>query len=101
VSTYTEISDSVQFTDQSNEYKFTPPRDGKYRFEITGLTRGGNNSVNMSIYTIHGEYVSASSGGFINGNGLTVNLKAEDSYLINISQRMGLDKYQLMIMNVN
>jgi len=96
VSSYTEVADSIQFTSQANLYSFTPPRDGRYRFEISGLTRGSDNRVDMSIRTIHNENVSSDTW-LSNGSGLTVDLVASDSYIISIRHRSGFDSYTLIV----
>ena len=36
----TNISDSIQYTDQENVYEFIPPLDGRYRFEISEMISG-------------------------------------------------------------
>ena len=47
ISSATEASDSIDYTDQRNLYNFTPSKNGDYRFEIAGLSSGSTSWLNI------------------------------------------------------
>ncbi len=55
ISNYTEIKDSIEYTDQRNVYTFTVPVDGRYRFSISGMQSG--TSVEFMVFNDLGETV--------------------------------------------
>lgn len=92
----TQITDSIQYTDQKNIYQFTPPLDGRYRFELCEMVSG--TKVNMTVYNPGGERVDGTSYGITNADGLTIdNMTAGESYDIVITQYTSTTTYKLLI----
>lgn len=98
ISEYNVIADSVQYRDQRNVYHFTPTVTGRYRFEISNLTKGSNNKVNLLIWNERGGEEGSTSYGIKNGEGLTIDdMQANETYEIQIHQYSGYDLYNLNI----
>lgn len=92
----TQITDSIQYTDQKNIYQFIPPLTGRYRFELDEMTSG--TEVNMSIYNPGGEREDYTSYGISNGDGLTIdNMISGETYSIVITQYTSNMNYKLLI----
>lgn len=95
IGSYTTVNDSIEFTDQCNNYKFTAPRDGNYRFEFSNLTSGS--TLYIAFYNYLGERIEYNSY-VTNGNGITVsNLKANEEYTFSVKYKNGFSKYTLSI----
>ena len=91
----TRIDDSVEYTDQRNLYNFEVPRDGTYRFELSGLVSGTDTS--MFIFDDPGNKISQDDN-CINGEGLTLaDVKAGTIYEIQVRQNNGYSGYSLNI----
>ena len=91
-----QISDSIQYTDQQNIYMFTPPLNGRYRFELDEMISGAK--VNLIICNPGGEIVDETSYGIENGEGLTIdNMIAGETYCIYIKQYQSNVNYKLLI----
>ena len=91
----TRIDDSVEYTDQRNLYNFVVPRDGRYRFELSGLSYGVDTI--MHIWDDPGNKV-AEKNGVGNEDGLTLdNVKAGEIYEIQVRQSNGYSGYSLNI----
>jgi len=98
VTGYTVVKDSIEFKDQRNVYSFTPPITGRYRFEITNLTKGSDHEVNLLVYNSGGGEEASTSYGIMNGDGLTIaSMQAGQTYEIQIRQYSGIDSYNLNI----
>jgi len=93
VSRLTELSDSVQFTEQRNIYTFTAPRTGRFRFEMAEL-RGGA-QVRIVAWNRLDEVIADRWAG--NGQGHTLNLIGGQTYIIEVRQSSGLSPYHLII----
>ena len=94
ISGLTQISDSIQFTDQENNYLFVPEIDGLYRFEFSRIP----NSVHHSLYVYnatHEELASNTSIG--NDEGITINLNGSQEYYIVVKQSWNTGSYNLNI----
>lgn len=92
----TQVTDSIQYTDQKNIYQFTPPLNGRYRFELDEMVSG--TEVNMAVYNPGGEKVDGTSYGITNSDGLTIdNMNAGETYNIVITQYTGTMTYKLLI----
>ncbi len=92
----TQITDSIQYTDQKNIYRFTPPLNGRYRFEFAEIISGAK--VNICIYNPGKKVVDSTSSGIANGGGLTINnMKAGETYEIVITQYSNNTNYKLLI----
>lgn len=71
VTGYTVVKDSIEFKDQRNVYLFTPSITGRYRFEISDLTKGSDHEVNLLVYNSGGgEEASTSYGNSVRGKRL-------------------------------
>lgn len=98
VTGYTVVKDSVEFRDQRNVYLFTPPITGRYRFEISDLTKGSDHKVNLLVYNSGGGEEASTSYGIMNGDGLTIpSMQAGQTYEIQVRQYSGYDSYNLNI----
>ena len=98
ISDYTIISDSIQYTDQRNVYLFTPQITGRYRFEISGMTKGTNNEVDLLVFNSGGGVEDQTSYGIMNGDGLTIrDMQAGQTYEIQVRYYSGYDSYNLNI----
>lgn len=88
----------LEFKDQRNVYLFTPPITGRYRFEISNLTKGSDHEVNLLVYNSGGGEEASTSYGIMNGDGLTIaSMQAGQTYEIQIRQYSGIDSYNLNI----
>lgn len=95
ISDYTIVNDSIEYTDQRNVYSFTVPVDGRYRFELSGMTGGTDVELYMFNYL---EETVASDTYCTNGDGITVkDLKAGETYEVQIRQDNGFSSYTLFI----
>lgn len=98
VTGYTVVKDSVEFKDQRNVYIFTPPITGKYRFEISDLTKGSDHKVNLFVYNSGGGVEASTSYGIANGDGLTIpSMQAGQTYEVQVCQYSGVDSYNLNV----
>lgn len=98
VTGYTIVKDSVQFKDQRNVYLFTPPITGRYRFEISDLTKGSDNKVNLMVLNSGDGEEGSTSYGVMNGGGLTIaSMQAGETYQVQVRQYSGYDSYSLNI----
>jgi len=93
ISRLTGLSDSIQYTDQSNVYTFTAPSDGRYQFVMAELN--GNATVQLSAWNRLGDRIYLANCG--NGEGITVNLISDQTYQIQVKQYRGLSFYRLNI----
>lgn len=92
----TKVTDSTQYTDQKNIYKFTPLVNGRYRFELNEMISGSK--VKLEIYNQGGERVADSSYGIANHEGVTVeNMNAGETYDIVVIQDTSSTSYSLLI----
>ena len=94
VSDLTKVADSVQYTDQENNYLFTPTMDGTYRFELADVPDGTDfrlELLNMGWETIKYDY------DLDNGDGLTAKLEEGKSYYVRVQQYRSLGSYSLIV----
>ena len=98
VTGYTVVKDSIEYRDQRNVYLFTPPITGRYRFEISDLTKGSDHKVNLFVYNSGGGEEASTSYGIMNGDGLTIaSMQAGQTYEVQVRQYSGYDSYNLNI----
>ena len=91
----TDLSDSVEFTDQRNVYTFAVHNDGRYRFELSGMQNG--TAVELYMFDEFDNTV-ASDTYCTNGEGITVkDLKAGEVYEVQVRQAEGTTQYVLNI----
>lgn len=92
---YTLVNDSIEYTDQRNVYTFTVPIDGRYRFEVSGLSGGA--SVELYMFNYLDEIVNSDTY-CTNGEGITVKgLNAGETYEVQIREDNGFSSYTLSI----
>lgn len=95
VSAFTAVHDALSFTDQKNQYTFTVPANGTYRFELANVSQDCD--MNLYVYNSLGEQVGSYTYAD-NGDGVTMSdLVAGDTYTIAICQRYTLTGYTLKI----
>lgn len=89
------ISDSVQYTEQCNQYSFIPPVSGRYRFEITDMVSGVQ--VHINVLNQAGGMVENAS--YVSkGGGVTIdNMIVGEVYTIQIIQENSYGSYELGI----
>ena len=89
-------SDLISF--KKNIYFFTPTVTGRYRFEISNLTKGSSNKVNLYVWNSRDGEEGSTSYGIMNGDGLTIkDMQAGETYQIQVRQYSGYDMYSLNI----
>ena len=96
VTKYTKVKDSIEFTDQKNEYKITAPRDGKYRFELAEI-KTTSKTIEMIIDVCDPDGGSISYSYCKNGEGVTCELTKSITYTVYIQQSSELSTYTLLI----
>ncbi|MCM1048287.1 MAG: hypothetical protein NC433_07675 [Clostridiales bacterium] len=91
---YTAVSDSIQYTAQINNYSYVAGNDGTYRFEFSNVPNGTD--FRLWIYNSGWEKIK-SDYNLDNGDGLTQQLTAGETYYICVEQYRGLGLYTLNI----
>lgn len=81
ISAYETVYDSIEYTDQQNEYIFIPALNGTYRFELTDIVNGFK--MWIRIYDSLGYKVDSD---LISGNleGVTAQLEAGQRYTVQV-----------------
>lgn len=98
ISEYNVVTDSIQYRDQKNVYFFKPTVTGRYRFEISDLTKGSDNKVNLYVWNSRDGEEGSTNYGIANGEGLTIkNMQAGETYQIQVRQYSGYDMYSLNV----
>ena len=94
VTSFKEVRDSIQYTEQYNYYTFTPSVDGLYRFDLNNMQ--SDFYVRLYLYDRLGYEVSAHE--YCANNGITgTNLKAGEEYKIAVEYLRGFGDYSLVI----
>lgn len=88
------VYDSMEYKDQLNYYTFSAPIDGIYRFDMSDMINGFH--VKLYVYDALGYSVEGYSS-IQNNQGVTVNLKAGETYTIHATQRDDFGSYTLTI----
>ena len=91
------VSDSIQYTDQENDYLFSPVADGKYRFEFASVPNG--TKLRLKIYNDGMEELK-SDYNLDNNDGLTILLSSSEKYYIRVAYYNGYGNYSLKTINV-
>ena len=94
ISTVTAVSDSIQYTDQQNDYSFSAALSGQYRFEFSDVPDGTD--LWLGIYNSGWEKIDSRSD-LDNGDGLTVSLKAGGLYYLRVEQYCNVGTYVLNV----
>jgi len=94
ISNFTKVSDSIQYTDQENNYLISPSVSGTYRFEFSDVPDG----TDLKLYVCNSGWETIKSDyDMDNGDGLTVTLEAGKNYYIKTKQYRRLGSYSLKI----
>ena len=88
------IYDSIEYDDQQNEYTFIPSIDGTYRFDFSNVISGF--FLSCYVYDSLGYKVGGSSV-LGNGDGVTVELIANEVYIVQIIQYSNVGEYTLAV----
>ena len=96
ISLYTIVTDSIQYTDQQNDYSFVSSVSGEYRFELSAVPEGTD--LMMYIYNSGWEYLQ-SDYDLDNGDGITISLEANKTYFIRIWQYNQYGSYTVNVLN--
>lgn len=95
ISDFTLVKDSIQYTDQRNVYSFTVPRDGRYRFELSGMKNG--TCVELYVFDYLGNTVASDLSCYNNDGKTLKDLKAGEVYEVQVRQHIGFSGYTLKI----
>lgn len=94
ISAYTVITDSTEFTNQTNNYLFTANVSGIHRFQISQI----NSGIRVSIYVYdEAGYRLNYNTSISQGSGVTVTLDKGETYSIVIKQATGYNSYTMSI----
>lgn len=94
ISSYTAVSDSIQYTDQKNNYSFSPQSDGLYRFEFSDVPDGTD--YKMYVYNSGWEELERVID-VDNNDGISINLSSKKTYYISVAQYRSTGSYTLNI----
>ena len=101
VSSYRFIKDSVQYSGQANDYKFTAPADGSYRFQFADTSSDASkNALKISVLGDKNKSL-ASKDSCVNGEGVTAALKKGASYTVRVEPVTGFNAYTLVVGKTN
>lgn len=92
ITEYDQLTDSIQFEDQRNSYHFTATEDCTYVFTVSEIKSG--NSVHMVAYNRWDELIDEKYS-CTNGDSISVEMKAGETYRILVRQYDGLPTYTL------
>ena len=90
----TVLSDYIDYSFQTNVYTLTPEETGKYSFVANEMM--ADMRISMELYDRLGAKIKSYTPAR-NGNGMTANLKAGETYTIKIGQYEGTGSYKLLI----
>ena len=94
ITNFTAISDSIQYTDQKNDYLYVAGNEGTHRFEFSDVPNGTD--LRLRIYNSGWEEMK-SDYDLDNGEGLTVSFAAGETYYIRVEQYREIEPYTLNI----
>ena len=94
ISGLTTVTDSIQYTDQENDYVFVPDMNGRYRFEFSNVPDGTD--LRLGLYNSGWERLETNSD-MDTGDGRTWNLEKGCTYYIRVSQYENVGSYTLNI----
>ena len=94
VSSCTEVYDSTEFYDQRNVYTYTPAVSGRHGLYFSALVSGFR--LSLAVYDSMGYLVNSSSA-LSNSTTLTLELEANETYSIYVTQYDGYGSYVLNI----
>ena len=94
ISSYTAISDSIQYNDQENNYSFIPENSGTHRFEFSNVPDGTD--LALCIYNSGWEVIK-NDYDMDNGDGITTSLSKGEVYYIKVSQYRDIGSYDITV----
>lgn len=94
VSNATRIFDSIQYSDQENDYSFTPSISGTYRFDFSDVPDGTD--LKLQVFNSGWEQIK-SDYDLDDGDGITIPLDAQHTYYIRVTEYENLGNYTLNI----
>ena len=94
ITNFTAVSDSIQYTDQKNDYLYVAGNEGTHRFEFSDVPNGTD--LRLRIYNSGWEEMK-SDYDLDNGDGLTEFLTAGETYYIRVEQYREYGVYTLNI----
>ena len=94
ITDYTQVSDTIQYTDQENDYLFKANLDGVYRFEFSNVPNGTD--FRLRIYNSGWEQLQ-SAYDLDNNDGITISLTAGEVYYIRVEQYNNIGSYTLNV----
>ena len=89
-------SGNMTYKGQEYNYSYTAPRDGTYRFELSGIDESGVTIKDyVRVKDPDGSYLDYTYGG--NGSGVTVKLNANKTYTVTVEQCQNFGSFTLLI----
>lgn len=97
--TGSSISGSIKFTDEVDEYKYTAPKTGRYRFDfdISDTNADYGFKLITSKQSTKGPYYYSSKGQSARNHGVSIDLTAGETYTIKIFQETKTCNYTVNI----
>lgn len=81
ISDYSGVSDSTQYTEQSNDYALTLTQDGLYHFEFSNIA----NNAEFILYIYNDSWELLDYDDYMtNGSGISIDLEAGETYYIRV-----------------
>ena len=87
-------NDTIQFTDQTNYYTFTPIEAGKYSLTFSEMESGF--TINVYVLDELG-YETARYKGLSNGRTLTFDANAGEQYKVKVTYNVNVGKYKFIL----
>lgn len=94
ISNYTAVSDSIQYTEQQNDYLYTPKNNGLHRFEFSNVPNGTD--LNLTLFNSGWEIIE-NNANLDNGEGISYSLSVGESYYIRVKQYQNIGPYTLNV----
>ncbi|MCC8111183.1 MAG: hypothetical protein LIO74_06080 [Ruminococcus sp.] len=92
ISDYSGVSDSTQYTEQSNDYALTLTQDGLYHFEFSNIA----NNTEFILYIYNDSWELLDYDDYMtNGSGISIDLEAGETYYIRVKQQSNTSEYTL------
>jgi len=92
ISDYSGVSDSTQYTEQSNDYALTLTQDGLYHFEFSNIA----NNAEFILYIYNDSWELLDYDDYMtNGSGISIDLEAGETYYIRVKQQSNTSEYTL------
>jgi len=92
--TFSNYTGSITDAAQSTDYSITAPTSGTYRFETKNLVSGF--TLSMYIFDSSGSRINYSTN-LGNGEGMTADLKAGETYKLQVKRSSGTGNYEIVV----